>query len=53
MAARDEGYYLKEIIGTAIWIAVLVFVFRDGGLEQCRRAVSLPDAATVESAEDR
>lgn len=36
MAARDESYYWKEIVGAAIWIALLVWLFRADGLEKSR-----------------
>ena len=33
----EEGFYWKEIIGTLIWIALLVWLFQLDGLERCQQ----------------
>ena len=51
MAARDESYYWKEIVGAAIWITLLVWLFRADGLEKSHEWLERigfpPDAETA------
>lgn len=34
--ARDEGYYWKEIVGAALWVALAIWLLRGDGLDLLR-----------------
>lgn len=36
MAAREEHFYWKEIVGTLIWVGLLIWLFQPGNIEGCR-----------------